>query len=60
MRAEPEVNLVLDNVTEDKRLSDLIGELHGIIKNFQSSVKISVLEESGRPVEVEMIARIRL
>ncbi len=55
-----EQQLVVDEVTPDKPLSALLNEVKELFRKYQCSLSVKVSDRGGRPVEVEIIARIQL
>ena len=53
-------HLVVDEVTPDKPLSALLNEVKDLFRKYQCGLSIKISERGGKPVEVEIIARIQL
>jgi hypothetical protein len=57
---KPVPRLVVDSVTGDPKLSELLGQVRELFRQYQTDLRIELVESGGRTTGLTVTANIRL
>ncbi len=59
MMVNPETQVIVDRITKDQPLQELIDQMKALLKQYQSSFDVRVSEQNGTLQSIELIVRIQ-